>query len=76
MNNDNDIFLKQMIGVSPLKKNNRIKKEVEKNKHTFVKKNKPNQTLEKRRVCAVVCVCVCFVVWPHKHRCRSMSQHE
>jgi hypothetical protein len=27
MNNNNDVFLKQMKGVSPIKKNNRIKKE-------------------------------------------------
>jgi len=27
MNNNDDVFLKQMKGVSPIKKNNRIKKE-------------------------------------------------
>ena len=39
MNNNNDIFLKQMKGVSPIKKNNRIKKEDPKINYKFGKKN-------------------------------------
>ena len=39
MNNNNDFFLKQMKGVSPIKKNNRIKKEDPKTNNKFIKKN-------------------------------------
>ena len=39
MNNSNDVFLKQMKGVSPIKKNNRIKKEDIKTNHKSGKKN-------------------------------------
>tara|TARA_B100000579_G_scaffold399256_1_gene380083 strand:+ start:61 stop:603 length:543 start_codon:yes stop_codon:yes gene_type:complete len=39
MNNNNDIFLKQMKGVSPIKKNNRIKKEDPKTNYKPGKKN-------------------------------------
>ena len=39
MNNKNDVFLKQMKGVSPIKKNNRIKKEDPKTNYKSEKKN-------------------------------------
>ena len=39
MNKNDDIFLKQMKGVSPIKKNNRIKKEDPKTNYKFEKKN-------------------------------------
>ena len=39
MNNKNDFFLKQMKGVSPIKKNNRIKKEEPKTNYKSEKKN-------------------------------------
>src|SRR5210317_1088728 len=39
MNNNNDFFLKQMKGVSPIKKNNRIKKEGRKVNYKSGKKN-------------------------------------
>ena len=39
MNNNNDVFLKQMKGVSPIKKNNRIKKEDPKTNYKSGKKN-------------------------------------
>ena len=39
MNKSDDVFLRQMTGVSPIKKNNRIKKEVIKPNHKFEKKN-------------------------------------
>ena len=39
MNNNNDVFLKQMKGVSPIKKNNRIKKEDSKTNYKSGKKN-------------------------------------
>ena len=39
MNNNNDVFLKQMKGVSPIKKNNRIKKEDPKINYKSEKKN-------------------------------------
>jgi DNA-nicking Smr family endonuclease len=39
MNNDDDVFLKQMKGVSPIKKNNKIKKEGIKISHKSGKKN-------------------------------------
>ena len=39
MNNKNDVFLKQMKGVSPIKKNNRIKKEDPKINYKSGKKN-------------------------------------
>ena len=38
MNNNNDFFLKQMKGVSPIKKNNRIKKEDPKTNYKSEKK--------------------------------------
>ena len=39
MNNNNDVFLKQMKGVSPIKKNNRVKKEDLKTNYKSGKKN-------------------------------------
>ena len=39
MNNKNDVFLKQMKGVRPIKKNNRIKKEDPKTNYKSGKKN-------------------------------------
>ena len=39
MNNNDDVFLNQMKGVSPIKKNNRIKKEGIKTNHKIEKKN-------------------------------------
>ena len=39
MNNSDDVFLKQMKGVNPIKKNNRIKKEDPKTNHKSRKKN-------------------------------------
>ena len=39
MNNNDDVFLKQMKGVSPIKKNNRIKKEDPKTNYKSGKKN-------------------------------------
>ena len=45
MNNNNDVFLKQMKGVSPIKKNNRIKKE---NPKTNYKSGKKNITKQKK----------------------------
>ena len=39
MNNSNDVFLKQMKGVSPIKKNNKIKKEDPKTNYKSGKKN-------------------------------------
>ena len=39
MNNSDDVFLKQMKGVSPIKKNNRIKKQVPKKNYKTEKKN-------------------------------------
>ena len=39
MNNSDDVFLKQMKGVNPIKKNNRIKKEDPKINHKSRKKN-------------------------------------
>ena len=39
MNNNDDVFLKQMKGVSPIKKNNRIKKEDPKINYKSEKKN-------------------------------------
>ena len=39
MNNNDDVFLKQMKGVSPIKKNNRIKKEDSKINYKFGNKN-------------------------------------
>lgn len=43
MNNSDDVFLKQMKGVSPIKKNNRIKKEDFKTIYKSGKKNIPKQ---------------------------------
>ena len=40
MNNNDDVFLKQMKGVNPIKKNNRIKKEDPKTNYKSGKKNK------------------------------------
>ena len=39
MNNSDDFFLKQMRGVNPIKKNNRVKKENNYTTHKTVKKN-------------------------------------
>ena len=39
MNNSDDVFLKQMKGVNPIKKNNRIKKEDSKTNYKSGKKN-------------------------------------
>ena len=39
MNNNDDVFLKQMKGVSPIKKNNKIKKEEPKTHYKSEKKN-------------------------------------
>ena len=39
MNSNNDFFLKQMKGVNPIKKNNRIKKEDPKSNYKFGKKS-------------------------------------
>ena len=39
MNNNDDVFLKQMKGVSPIKKNNRIKKEDPKTNYKSGKEN-------------------------------------
>ena len=44
MNNKDDFFLKQMKGVSPIKKNNRVKKDEPKTKYTTIKKNNTKQT--------------------------------
>ncbi len=43
MNNNDDVFLKQMKGVNPIKKNNRIKKEDPKTKFKTLKKNTVKQ---------------------------------
>ena len=45
MNNSDDVFLKQMKGVNPIKKNNRIKKE---NPKTNYKSGKKNITKQKK----------------------------
>ena len=45
MNNNDDVFLKQMKGVSPIQKNNRIKKE---NLKTNYKSAKNNIVKEKK----------------------------
>ena len=39
MNDSDDVFLKQMKGVNPIKKNNRIQKKDPKTNYKFVKKN-------------------------------------
>ena len=44
MNNKNDVFLKQMKGVSPIKKNNRIKKEDPKTNYKSGKKKYSKKT--------------------------------
>ena len=44
MNNKDDFFLKQMRGVNPIKKNNRITKDVPKATHINIKKKKTKQT--------------------------------
>ena len=44
MKNNDDVFLKQMKGVSPIKRNHRVKKEELKTKHTVLKKNKTKLT--------------------------------
>ena len=41
--NDDDVFLKQMKGVKPIKKNYKIQKEDSKTNYKIIKKNKPNQ---------------------------------
>ena len=46
MSNNNDVFLKQMKGVNPIKKNNRIKKEEPKINYKSEKKN----TLKKQKI--------------------------
>ena len=43
MNKNDDVFLKQMMGVIPIKKNNKIKKEVIKTNHKYGKKNTVKQ---------------------------------
>ena len=43
MNSNDDFFLKQMRGVNPIKKNNRIKKEDPKINYKFGKKNTVKQ---------------------------------
>ena len=47
MNNSDEVFFKQMKGVKPIKKNNRIKKEEPKTNHKFGKKNiiKPKKNI-------------------------------
>ena len=47
MSNNDEIFLKQMKGVSPIKKNNRVKKEEPKANYKFVKKNKQYEEIKK-----------------------------
>jgi len=44
MNNDDDIFLKKMKGVSPIKKNNKVKKEELIKNYKFVNKKKTKNT--------------------------------
>ena len=44
MNKNDDVFLKQMKGVSPIKKNNRIKKEDLKTSYKFGKKKHSKKT--------------------------------
>ena len=44
MNNNDDVFLKQMKGVNPIKKNNRVRKENPKTTYKAVKKTKVIQT--------------------------------
>mgnify|MGYP001301961846 CR=1 FL=1 len=44
MNKNDDVFLKQMSGVSPLKKNNRVKKERPKTNHKNIKIKKITST--------------------------------
>jgi len=44
MNNNDDVFLKQMKGVKPIKKNNRVGKENPKTPYKVVKKTKVKQT--------------------------------
>lgn len=39
MNNSDDVFLKQMKGVNPIKKNNKIEKEITKTNYKTIKKN-------------------------------------
>ena len=43
MNNNDNIFLKQMKGVKPIKKKNRVKNEKPKTNHRTVKQNKTKQ---------------------------------
>ena len=47
MNNNDDVFLKQMKGVNPIKKNNRIKKDDPKTNYKTEKKNiiKPKKNI-------------------------------
>ena len=51
MNNNDDIFLKQMKGVSPIKKNNKIKKEEPK---TYYKSEKKNIVKQKKVITPTV----------------------
>ncbi len=44
MSNADDFFLKQMKGVSPIKKNNKVEKKNSTDKHSFKKKNITKQT--------------------------------
>ena len=45
MTQEDDIFIKKMIGVKPIKKNNTIKKEIKKNKHKPKQTQKPPTTI-------------------------------
>ena len=50
MSDDNDLFLKKMKGVTPIKKNNKIKKQILKTTKKFINKNtenKPNPNTNK-----------------------------
>ena len=44
MNNSDDVFLKQMKGVMPIKKNNRVGKENPKTSYKVIKKTKAKKT--------------------------------
>ena len=44
MSNDSDFFLKQMRGVTPIKKINKVRKEEPKTKNTSIKKNETKKT--------------------------------
>ena len=49
MNNSDDVFLKQMKGVNPIKKNNRIKKEDPNTNNKYRKKDKTIQKKIKKK---------------------------